>query len=256
MDAVEKFNLKPVQNPGDLKKIAENDIGDRAVRLMLTGYSAAPAGYAGKTQAFVEALVQQLGASRTALITSPTADKGSIDAIGTLVAQSSGAKVMYITSQNYVGYIDPAKFPAGIDEGAYIAKEKYVLPDSASYSVASTVAANAILVTGGRDTAVLDTVNSLTRGNRILLAEGLTDMSAWDPAKGRVNNAVSYIREQLQSLQEKGILKYEVRGGLTKELLAEHKGKFLFVTTAEEAVRALRQTGKAPAATVQRKFSP
>ena len=59
-----------------------------------TAYSAAPAGYEEKAQNFVSSLVQQLGGENTALITSPTADKGSIDAIGTLVSQNSGAKVI------------------------------------------------------------------------------------------------------------------------------------------------------------------
>jgi len=76
---------------------------------------------------------------------------------------------MYITSQDHVKYIDPAKFPQQLDKAAYIEHEKYVLPDNAKYSVASTdnakysvastIASNAILVTGGRDTAVEDTVN-------------------------------------------------------------------------------------------------
>jgi hypothetical protein len=155
----EVFNLKNVHEPDDLRAIVEHDIGDRRIRLMLTGYSAAPDGYEEKTTAFVSSLVRQLGGANTAIITSPTADMGSIDAIGTLVSQSSGAKVMYITSQDYVKYIDPAKFPQQLDKAAYIEHEKYVLPDNAKYSVASTIASNAILVTGGRDTAVEDTVN-------------------------------------------------------------------------------------------------
>src|SRR6185437_14019270 len=99
-----EFNLKNVQEVEDIKKIAARDIGDRKNRLMLTGYSAAPEGYAERTHSLVSALVDKLGADKTALITSPTADKGSIDAIGTLVGQKSGAKIMYITSQDYVGY--------------------------------------------------------------------------------------------------------------------------------------------------------
>jgi hypothetical protein len=124
----ERLNLKDVQEPGDFRAIVEHDIGDRRIRLMLTGYSAAPDDYEGKTTAFVSSLVRQLGGANTAIITSPTADMGSIDAIGTLVSQSSGAKVMYITSQDYVKYIDPAKFPEQLDKAAYIEHEKYVCP--------------------------------------------------------------------------------------------------------------------------------
>jgi hypothetical protein len=239
MGTAESFNLKSVQEPDDFKAIAEQDIGDRRVRLMLTGYSAAPDGYEEKTTNFVSSLVRQLGGANTAIITSPTADKGSIDAIGTLVSQSSGAKVMYITSQDYVKYIDPAKFPEQLDKAAYIEHEKYVLPDNAKYSVASTVASNAILVTGGRDTAVEDTVNSILHDNRVIIAENLTDAPAWDSAKNRVNNAAAYMREQLASLQETGELKYEVRGRLTKEFLTAHKDKFVFVSKPEQAARAL-----------------
>ena len=148
----ERLNLKNVQEPGDFRAIVEHYIGDRRIRLMLTGYSAAPDDYEEKTTAFVSSLVRQLGGANTAIITSPTADKGSIDAIGTLVSQSSGAKVMYITSQDYVKYIDPSKFPEQLDKAAYIEHEKYVFPDNAKYSAASTIASNAILVTGGRDT--------------------------------------------------------------------------------------------------------
>ena len=61
MDVANAFNLKNIQEPDAFKKIAENDIGDRKVRLMLTGYSAAPDGYEEKTTNFVSSLVRQLG---------------------------------------------------------------------------------------------------------------------------------------------------------------------------------------------------
>jgi len=235
----ERLNLKNVQEPGDFRAIVEHYIGDRRIRLMLTGYSAAPDDYEEKTTAFVSSLVRQLGGANTAIITSPTADKGSIDAIGTLVSQSSGAKVMYITSQDYVKYIDPSKFPEQLDKAAYIEHEKYVFPDNAKYSAASTIASNAILVTGGRDTAVEDTVNSILHDNRVIIAENLTNAPAWDSTKNTVNNAAAYMREQLASLQQTGRLKYPVSGRLTKEFLTTHKDKFLFVSNPEQAARAL-----------------
>lgn len=239
MGVAEDFNIANVADPGELEAISNREIGDRKVRLMLTGYSAAPAGYEDNAQKFVSSLVQQLGAENTALITSPTADKGSIDAIGTLVAQSSGAKIMYITSQNYIQYIDPGKFPDSLDKSVYTSHSKYALPDNAKYSVASTVASNAILVTGGRDTAVEDTVNSILHNNQVIVVENLTDAPAWDPAKNRVNNAAAYMREQIQSLRDTGDLKYEVRGGLTKDFLLQHQDRFLFVSKPEDAARAL-----------------
>ncbi len=239
MSVSEKFNLANIAKAEDFVAISANDIGDRKYRLMLTGYSAAPEGYAENAHKFVSDLVEQLGGKNTALITSPTADKGSIDAIGTLVAQSSGAKIMYITSEEYSAYIDPDKFPDTLDKDAYTDHKKYVLPDNATYSVASTVASNAILVTGGRDTAVVDTVNSILRGNAVVVAEGLTTTPAWDDVKNRVNNAAAYMRAQIDSLNETGALKYEVRGGLTEGFLNEHKDKFAFVAKPEDALVAL-----------------
>jgi hypothetical protein len=237
----EALNLKNLDEPDDLRAIAEHDIGDRGIRLMLTGYSPAPNGYEEKTTAFMSSLVQQLGGANIAIVTSPTADKGSIDAIGTLVAQSFSAKIMYITSQDYIKYIDPAKFPKQLDKAGYIKHIKYVFPDNTKYSVASTVASNAILVTGGRDTAVEDTVNSILRDNQVIIAENLTDVPAWDFTKNRVSNAAAYMHEQLASLQQTGQLKYEVSGRLTKEFLTTHKDKFLFVSKPEQAARALKQ---------------
>jgi hypothetical protein len=242
----ESFNLKKVQELDDFPAIVEHDVGDRRIRLMLTGYSAAPDGYEEKTTAFVSSLVRQLGGANTAIITSPTADKGSIDAIGTLVSQSSGAKVMYITSQDYVKYIDPSKFPEQLDKAAYIEHEKYVFLDNARYSVASTIASNAIVVTGGRDSAVEDTVNSIRHDNRVIIAEDLTNTPAWDSTKNRVNNAAAYMREQLASLQQTGRLKYPVSGRLTEEFLTTHKDKFLFVSNPEQAARALTTQGLTP----------
>jgi hypothetical protein len=57
----ESFNLKKVQELDDFPAIVEHDVGDRRIRLMLTGYSAAPDGYEEKTTAFVSSLVRQLG---------------------------------------------------------------------------------------------------------------------------------------------------------------------------------------------------
>ena len=217
-------------------------IGDRSVKLMLTGYSAAPEGYDAKAQKFLTDLVEHIGGQNTALVTSPTADKGSIDAIGTLVSQASGASLMYITSADYVGYIAPGKFPTELKSEEYTAKPKYVLPTNAEYSIASAMASNAILVTGGRDTAVQDAVNSILQDNKVVIVEGLSTLPAWDDAKMRVNNAAVYIREQLESLTEAQDLKHEVRGGLTKEFLLANKEKFAFVTEPQAAAQILKNS--------------
>ena len=74
----ERLNLKNVQEPGDFRAIVEHYIGDRRIRLMLTGYSAAPDDYEEKTTAFVSSLVRQLGAQTPRLSPARQRSRGAL----------------------------------------------------------------------------------------------------------------------------------------------------------------------------------
>jgi hypothetical protein len=77
MAAAAKFNLKSVQEPDNFKAIAEQDIGDRRVRLMLTGYSVAPDGYEDRTTNFVSSLVKLDNLAARTRRLSPARQRGS-----------------------------------------------------------------------------------------------------------------------------------------------------------------------------------
>ena len=209
---------------------------------MLTGYSSPPTGYEEKTTEFLKQAVQLVGAKNIAIVTSPTATKGSIDAIGTMLAQDSGAGIMHITPEQYLSYVDIAQMPERLDVAAFKAHPIYVVPNSA-YTDASANASNAILVTGGRDTALEDTKKALLKGNAVFVAPELSPSAAWAPnpkfQKDNtkppfiVDNAAAYLREQVSSLWITGTLKYEERGGITKEFLTQYADQINFVKTPQ-----------------------
>lgn len=105
----------------------------------------------------------------------------------------------YVTSENYVGYIDPAKFPEqGIDLARYHSAPKFVLPTNEEYSRATSVVSNSFLATGGRDATVGDFVNAIKTGNKVIILDNkLVKANAWDDKKNRPNNASAYLARKL-----------------------------------------------------------
>lgn len=168
------------------------------VRIATAGYSAAPDGYEAPTQMFVNTLVGELS-GQVGLVTSPTADKGSIDAISTVAAHASRIPVKYVTAKDYVGYINPDNFPTqGIRRDQYLAEPKYVLPTKQEYSIATAQVSNAFLATGGRDATVGDFVNAIKKGNKVVILDNRQiKADVWNPSKLRPDNASAYLVAKL-----------------------------------------------------------
>jgi len=219
-------NLVPVQTAEEVGAIAKSKIGTMPYRIATAGYSAPPSGYEEPTRNFLKALDGELGVRSTAFVTSPTADKGSIDAITSEVTGMSKDKLFYTTAQDYVDYINPSNFPNTIDTKAYSEIPKYVLPNGAEYSKATAEASNVFVATGGRNATVSDFCNGIKKGNKaIVLNNPAIETPAWGEAKGRVENASKYLAEQLEAFKSGKALPHPEIGGFTQEFLAKNSEK-------------------------------
>jgi len=214
------LNIHKLENAVDIKPYN----AERPVQISLAGYSAAPEGYEGSATQFTEAVIKEIGTNKVSITTSPTADKASIDAIGTAISQKDKLPLRYITAEDYLGYIDKTKFPEGIDIAAYDKATKFYFPTTQEYSAATAQASNSIIVEGGRDAAVSDFINSINKGNRAVIAD-LSANEAWNPAKNRVDNASRYIIEQLSQYAKDGTLKHQEAGGFTLDFLKQNYEK-------------------------------
>lgn len=214
------YNIINITTAEEAGRIADKKIGTMPYRIATAGYSAPPAGYEEPTKAFLKGLNAELGTRSTAFITSPTADKGSIDAITTEVTGLNKDKIFYITAQNYVKYINPNNFPSTINTQTYSEIPKYILPDNSEYSKATAEASNIFVATGGRNATVGDFCNALNKGNKIIILNNpYIDTPAWGEAKNRVENASKYLTEQLEAFENGKNLPYPEVAGLTEDFL-------------------------------------
>ena len=219
-------NLINVATAKEVGEIAKREIGTMPYRIATAGYSAPPEGYEYATKKFLKALDSELGTRSTAFVTSPTADKGSIDAITSEITGLNKGKIFYTTAQDYVEYINPKNFPETIDTVAYSKLPKHVLPSSAEYSKATAEASNVFVATGGRNATVSDFVNALKKGNKaVVLNNPALDVPAWGEAKGRVENASKYLMEQLEAFNAGKKLPYPEVGEFTSEFMARNNTK-------------------------------
>lgn len=183
------FLLLPEQAQGYFDQL----MGDKHVHLATAGYSAPPQGYEEPTRRFLDELSEKLG-DDVGFVTSPTADKGSIDAITSEVGQGRSLPIGYVTADSYLTYVNPDHFPPSIDKELFAAAPKFSMPDGAEYSRGTAVLSNASLVTGGRNAAVTDFMNAMRSGNKaVVLTNPDIVNPAWDPAKNRVDNASAYL---------------------------------------------------------------
>lgn len=241
------LNLVELKSPSDIKSVADEILGERPLKIAITGYSAPPEGYEGVTTEFMDELIKNIikyseelfrcdniqAKDIIGIITSPTADKGSIDAIGTTIAQQKDMPLLYLTAKDYVEYIDPKKFPDTIDTKEYSKAPKFVFPDGDTYSQATALASNRLLVTGGRNAAVNDFVNAIKNENACLILNNENIANpAWDPKKNRVDNASRYIMEQVQAFWDEKELPYPEIGGFTKEFLEKYSNKVFHLVSA------------------------
>ncbi len=240
-------NLVNITTAEEVGKIAKRDIQHTVpYRIATAGYSAPPANYEQSTEKFLNSLMNELGRNKVATVTSPTADKGSIDAITSSVTGLSRGRLFYTTAQDYTDYINPKNFPPNIDTHSYSRLPKYVLPNAAEYSRATAEASNVFIATGGRNATVSDFVNAIKKGNSaVILVNPKIDAPAWGAAKNRVEDASKYLREQISAFRAGKELPHPEVGGLTKEFLEEQKsnlGKLVRIFTLDN--QDVRSTAK------------
>ncbi|MFN8607296.1 MAG: hypothetical protein U0931_07180 [Vulcanimicrobiota bacterium] len=196
-EAVSAQNMKFMNSPGEAKEHFQKLMGDKPVQLATAGYSAPPEGYEAPTTKFLSGLTEELS-GKIGLVTSPTADKGSIDAITSTVGQRAGAPLGYITADSYLGYVNPDNFPQDIDKNQFSAQPKIAFPDADIYSKATAELSNSFLVTGGRNASVNDFKNAVLNGNQVVvLTNDDVKSPSWDPKKNRVDNASAYLSQMM-----------------------------------------------------------
>ena len=107
--------------------------------------------------------------------------------------------------------------------GLYAAT-KFSFGTGEAYSAATAEVSNSIVVAGGRNAAVSDFVNAVSQGNKAVVAD-LPGNAAWDPLKGRVDNASRYLTEQVQGFFRDGKLPHPECGGITTDFLTQNIGR-------------------------------
>lgn len=201
-ELIEKHRIVFLETPEEMTGYMQALMGDKKVRLATAGYSAAPSGYEGPTTTFLSDLVTALG-DDVGLVTSPTCDKGSIDAITSTVGQRAHAPLGYITADSYLSYINPDNFPADIDRDEFATQLKIAFPNPEVYSRATAVLSNSFLVTGGRNASINDFMNAVELGNKVIvLLNEDVPAAAWDQTKNRVDNAAEYLFKMVQGSNE------------------------------------------------------
>ncbi len=220
------LNLINVQTAKEVGEIAKKEIGSMPFKIATAGYSAPPEGYEESVRKFLKALDSELGVRSTAFITSPTADKGSIDAITSEITGLAKEKIFYTTAKDYIDYINPKNFPSTIDTTVFSKIPKYILPDAGEYSKATAEASNVFIATGGRNATVSDFVNAIKKGNKsVILDNPSISLPAWGEAKCRVENASKYLLEQLEAFKAGKSLPHPEIGEFTKEFLSKNGDK-------------------------------
>ncbi len=255
-DSNNPFNLVRVNTAEEVGAIAKKEIGSMPYRIATAGYSAPPGGYEEPTKQFLKNLDLELGTRSTAFVTSPTADKGSIDAITSEVSGLNKGKIFYTTAEDYVGYIDPKNFPDTIDTVAYSNLQKYVLPTKEEYSKATAEASNVFVATGGRNATVSDFVNAIKKGNKaIVLVNPAIDKPSWGTERNRVENASKYLYDQLQAFAKGEKLPHPEVEGLNAEFMKNNKNKLnnlvKVITLPDSEASTLRNAAKEAASFIR-----
>lgn len=215
--AMTELNFKELTNP----RSVPTDKADNTQNVFLTGYSAAPTGYAEPTQAYVAGLVDTLQneGKKVTLVTSPTASGQSIDAIGTVVGHLKGADLLYVTGKAYLEYVKPEELPPEANKQKFVDAPKYFFQNNDDYSLASAVVADVLVVTGGRDTAVLDFMHALQEGKPVILLNNPALPTGWNADRKRPENAAEYITKMIEAVAYKKALPYPAVKGFDGEFI-------------------------------------
>lgn len=226
-----------MNEPSEVQGFFKGLMGDKKVQLATAGYSAPPAGYEEPTTKFLTGLAQELQGD-VGFVTSPTADKGSIDAITSTVGQRAGAPIGYITADSYLGYVNTENFPPDINKSQFADQPKFAFPNADIYSNATAELSNSFLVTGGRNASVNDFKNAIKNGNQVVvLTNSEVQSPSWDPNKGRVDNASSYLQKVISG-QTDGIPMDNAFNQDVQKFVADNReaiGKFVKFVDANDA---------------------
>lgn len=193
-----KMHITKVTDYNAAVAAAKQAVDGADLKVAVAGYSSAPDGYEIKTTAFLNELIGTGDKGKTAIITSPTASKGSIDAIATEVAQANNAPITYLTAERYVKYIKPEEFPSAISTNKFNKAAKYAFGSGEDYSRAGADVSNSLIITGGRNVSVLDFKNAIDANNPVVLLRN-NDLGGanFDVGRSSPNNAVAYIEEMI-----------------------------------------------------------
>ncbi len=202
----DRLHIKGPVNPiRRIRDMAYIHFINRPTVLALSGYSDPPEGYPEFAQSALEQIVTALGSDKVGFVTSPTAVKGSIDAIGSTIAFNQFIPILYLTAAQYLAHINPTNFPKDFDLSEYdhAPKVYFETPKAYSKAAACHAGAKAVVLIGGRSTALNDVLNALQAGKKIVLIDNTkVNPPAWNNAEQKIDNATRYLIEEIHALQQ------------------------------------------------------
>ena len=219
-------NFIKANSPEEVTERTKHLLTESDYKIATAGYSEPPEGYEDFTRLFLKTLDKGLGSENTAFITSPTMTEGSIDAITTEVEGFEYGTLIYMTSKDYIDFINTSAVPETIDSEDYENAPKYILPEQSKYSEATAKASNTFIAIGGRSATVEDFVNALKHGNKAVIVDNTSlKLPAWSENKNKVDNATRYLTEQIEAVKEGKPLPYPEVGEFTEQFIKDNMEK-------------------------------
>lgn len=180
----------------DVEGILPKGFKQKPYKIATSGYSFDMEGYYQPTQEFLLQLDKKLGEKNTAYIAPPACDKGNIYDMTTRVSGLDDDKLLYVTSERYLKFLNPENFPEYIDRKKYLKKPIYVFPTPSDYADATANASNILVCTGGRKVAVEEIVLALKQKHKVvLLLNDKMENGVYNFDKDSVENTAKYFAD-------------------------------------------------------------
>jgi len=241
------WNISEIKSEEQVRKEIEKSFAKVEMFFSLVGYSAPQGDYEKISLSVLSPLMEKiskiLGKERFGILSSPTADKGSIDATSTVLSQMYDALMVYVTAVNYLKYVNPENFPDnttfeeiedligkidkkdllqnGTNLKEFLNAFKFIAQNGDIYSKAVAQTRNVpnfAVIIGGRAVALNnDLINAISAGNEIILvnstklakqsqAPAIDHKKVTDTSTPYIlNNSVDYLLNII-SLMQKGII--------------------------------------------------
>ena len=241
------WNISEIKSEEQVRKEIEKSFAKVEMFFSLVGYSAPQGDYEKISLSVLSPLMEKiskiLGKERFGILSSPTADKGSIDATSTVLSQMYDALMVYVTAVNYLKYVNPENFPDnttfeeiedligkidkkdllqnGTNLKEFLNAFKFIAQNGDVYSKAVAQTRNVpnfAVIIGGRAVALNnDLINAISAGNEIILvnstklakqsqAPAIDHKKVTDTSTPYIlNNSVDYLLNII-SLMQKGII--------------------------------------------------